>query len=97
MKVSNIEMYSGPEHAMYSLIIMGIFVCVFFLIGTNIWISSALVAISHYWGREQMNAESKLNNIGVPMFPWQWHKKSQWDFYVPLVVCLFVALMFMIL
>lgn len=93
MKLFGVEMYSGPEHAAYALAIYAFAELGSIIIaGTPDQVLAAAIPIAHYWGREQMNAESKIGKIGKPMFPWQWHSKSQWDFYVPTAVVSLAAL-----
>lgn len=92
MRIGGIETYSGPVHAAWALGLMGSIAAMATLAGLqDPWWIGAAYGAAFYHGREQRDAEAKIGVVGKVLAPWQWHAKSQWDFWLPGGVCLLAA------
>lgn len=94
MKIAGIETYSGPAHTAWALALMAGITAAGAIAGLqDPWWIGAAYGIAHFHGREQRDAETVVGETGKPMAPWQWHRKSQWDFWPVVAVCSAVAVM----
>ena len=84
----NLDTYS---HAYYAFVT----ILPFMFFGYVEYIALAVTAF--YYGREKRDNENKvgINPKKEPLknlFPWQWHSKSQMDYYSPMVVSVVMVL-----
>lgn len=61
---------------------------------TPFLLHACLVVSTFYYSRELVDAQrvAGIDRHERPfslIFPWQWHKASQWDYYSAAAVCLF--------
>ena len=93
MRIAGIEMHSGPGHTAWALTFMAAVALTAAAFGLpQPWWAGAAYGAAFYHGREQRDAETVAGETGKVMGPWQWHAKSQWDFWLPAVACLIAAL-----